>query len=75
MSKEEYEKFYNELINAEVVTLHEFEKKEIFEGCIPIEIMAKRGIDTLRFGPLKPVRIHRSTNWRKTTCNNSIKAG
>ena len=55
MNKEEYELFVNELINAEVVTLHEFEKREIFEGCMPIEIMAKRGIDTLRFGPLKPV--------------------
>lgn len=55
MNKEEYEKFYNELINAEIVTLHEFEKREIFEGCMPLEIMAKRGIDTLRFGPLKPV--------------------
>ena len=55
MNKEEYEKFYNELINAEIVTLHEFEKKEIFEGCMPVEIMAKRGIDTLRYGPLKPV--------------------
>ncbi len=55
MNEEEYEKFYNELINAEIVTLHDFEKKEIFEGCMPIEIMAKRGIDTLRFGPLKPV--------------------
>ena len=55
MSKEEYENFVNELVNAEVVTLHEFEKREIFEGCMPVEIMAKRGIDTLRFGPLKPV--------------------
>ena len=55
MNKEEYENFCNNLINAEVVTLHEFEKREIFEGCMPIEIMAKRGIDTLRFGPLKPV--------------------
>ncbi len=55
MNKEEYENFYRELINAEVVTLHNFEKKEIFEGCMPIEIMAKRGIDTIRFGPLKPV--------------------
>lgn len=55
MNKEEYESFYNELINAEVVTLHEFEKREIFEGCMPIEVMAKRGEDTLRFGPLKPV--------------------
>ena len=55
MNKEEYENFWNELINAKIVTLHDFEKKEIFEGCMPIEIMAKRGIDTLRFGPLKPV--------------------
>ena len=55
MNKEEYEKFYTELINAEIVTLHDFEKREIFEGCMPIEIMAKRGMDTLRFGPLKPV--------------------
>ena len=54
-NEEEYKKFYNELINAEVVTLHEFEKREIFEGCMPIEIMAKRGEDTIRFGPLKPV--------------------
>lgn len=55
MNKEEYEKFWYELTQAEVVTLHAFEKREIFEGCMPIEIMAKRGIDTLRFGPLKPV--------------------
>ena len=55
MNKEEYESFWTALVNAEVVTLHEFEKKEIFEGCMPIEIMAKRGKDTLRFGPLKPV--------------------
>ena len=55
MNKEEYETFVNELIKAEVVDLHEFEKGEIFEGCMPIEIMAKRGLDTLRFGPLKPV--------------------
>ena len=54
-SEEEYLKFYNELVNAEVVTLHEFEKREIFEGCMPIEVMAKRGKDTIRFGPLKPV--------------------
>ena len=55
INKEEYETFWNELVNAEVVELHEFEKREIFEGCMPIEVMAKRGIDTLRFGPLKPV--------------------
>ena len=55
MSQEEYKNFYQELIRAEVVTLHEFEKREIFEGCMPIEIMAKRGGETMRFGPLKPV--------------------
>ena len=55
MNKEEYDKFYKELVNAEVVELHDFEKKEIFEGCMPVEIMAKRGENTLRFGPLKPV--------------------
>ena len=55
MNKEEYENFWQELVNAEVVELHEFEKREIFEGCMPLEVMAKRGMDTLRFGPLKPV--------------------
>lgn len=55
MNQEEYERFWQELIDAEVVQLHEFEKKEIFEGCMPVEVMAKRGKDTLRFGPLKPV--------------------
>ncbi len=55
MNQEEYEAFWEALVNAEVVELHEFEKREIFEGCMPIEVMAKRGKNTLRFGPLKPV--------------------
>lgn len=55
MSQQEYENFVEELIRAETVVLHDFERKEIFEGCMPLEIMAKRGKDTLRFGPLKPV--------------------
>ncbi|MCI9177882.1 MAG: methylenetetrahydrofolate--tRNA-(uracil(54)-C(5))-methyltransferase (FADH(2)-oxidizing) TrmFO [Clostridia bacterium] len=55
MNQEEYEAFWANLVNAQTVILHEFEKREIFEGCMPIEIMAKRGKDTLRFGPLKPV--------------------
>lgn len=54
MTKEEYNKFYNELINAKKAPLHEFDKT-YFEGCLPIEIIASRGIDTLRYGPLKPV--------------------
>jgi len=55
MNQEQYEKFVHELINAEGVILHSFEKREIFEGCMPVEIMASRGLDTLRYGPLKPV--------------------
>ena len=55
MTKEEYEAFYNELINAEVVTKHSFENGGLFEGCMPIEEMARRGSQTLTYGPLKPV--------------------
>lgn len=56
MEKDEYNIFYNELINAEVAELHEFDKDfKVFEGCMPVEIMAKRGEKTLLFGPLKPV--------------------
>ena len=55
MSKEEYYAFVDALLAAEKVELHEFEKREIFEGCMPIEVMASRGRDTLRYGTLKPV--------------------
>lgn len=55
LNKEEYETFVSELLAAEKVTLHEFEKREIFEGCMPVEVMASRGKDTLRFGTFKPV--------------------
>ena len=55
MTKEQYLKFYNELINAEGVTLKDFENKKVFESCMPIEVMARRGEDAIRFGPLKPV--------------------
>lgn len=56
MNKEEYETFYNELINAESAELHSFDKRKgVYEGCMPIEVMASRGADTMRFGPLKPV--------------------
>ncbi|MBE7076764.1 MAG: methylenetetrahydrofolate--tRNA-(uracil(54)-C(5))-methyltransferase (FADH(2)-oxidizing) TrmFO [Clostridiales bacterium] len=57
MNKDEYLNFYNELVNAKTAELHEFEKNKIFESCMPIEIMAKRGVDGIRFGPLKPVGI------------------
>ena len=55
MTKDEYDAFYNELINAETAELKSFENKKVFEGCMPVEVMAKRGEQTLLFGPLKPV--------------------
>lgn len=55
MNKDEYYAFVDELVSAEKVELHDFEKKEIFDGCMPVEVMASRGRDTLRFGPLRPV--------------------
>ena len=55
MNKEEFEKFYKELVTADVTKVKDFEKEIYFEGCMPVEIMAKRGMQTLLFGPLKPV--------------------
>ncbi len=55
MEKDQYETFWNELVKAEVVELKGFEKEKVFEGCMPVETMAKRGFETLCFGPLKPV--------------------
>ena len=55
MSKQQYEAFYNELINAKEAPRHDFDKIELFEGCMPIEYMARRGEKTLTFGPLKPI--------------------
>ncbi|MGI6195154.1 MAG: methylenetetrahydrofolate--tRNA-(uracil(54)-C(5))-methyltransferase (FADH(2)-oxidizing) TrmFO [Eubacteriales bacterium] len=62
MTREEYDAFYDALINARVAELHDFDEEEqakaslnVFEGCMPVEVMARRGRDTLRFGPMKPV--------------------
>lgn len=55
MTKQEYENFAQELISAETAEVHSFENSEVFEGCMPIEVMAKRGMKTMLFGPLKPV--------------------
>ena len=54
-TKEEYDRFYDALTSAESATVHDFDKEKFFEGCLPIEVMAHRGRDTLRFGPMKPV--------------------
>ena len=55
MDKEQYEAFMKELVAAEEAPVHGFEDKNVFEGCMPVEVMARRGFDTLRYGPLKPV--------------------
>jgi methylenetetrahydrofolate--tRNA-(uracil-5-)-methyltransferase len=55
LTRDEYEAFYRALIEAESATVHDFDKERFFEGCLPIEVMAHRGPDTLRFGPMKPV--------------------
>ena len=55
LSKEEYEAFVNELVSAQEAEVHGFEDKKVFEGCMPVEVMARRGFETLRYGPLKPV--------------------
>ena len=55
LTREEYERFYDALMAAEKAPLHEFDDPRFFEGCLPIEVMAGRGVDTLRFGPMKPV--------------------
>ena len=55
LSKEEYEAFVTELVTAQEAEVHGFEDKKVFEGCMPVEVMARRGFETLRYGPLKPV--------------------
>ena len=55
MDREQYEAFMKELVSAEEAPVHGFEDKNVFEGCMPVEVMARRGFETLRYGPLKPV--------------------
>ncbi len=65
MDRKEYEEFYEELICAKTAKLHSFDIPKVYEGCMPIEVMAKRGKDTIRFGPLKPVGILDPANEKK----------
>jgi len=55
LTRDDYDRFYDALVTAESATVHDFDKERFFEGCLPIEVMAHRGRDTLRFGPMKPV--------------------
>lgn len=59
LDKDQYEHFVAQLLSAERAPLHDFEKAEYFEGCMPIEVIASRGLDTLRFGPMRPVGLER----------------
>lgn len=65
MNKEEYQVFWNELVNAEKTETKDFEKAIFFEGCMPVEEMASRGVDTLRYGPLKPVGLEHPVTGEK----------
>ena len=75
MSEEEYNLFWNELVNAEVVPLKRFEKEKVFEGCMPVETMGKRGIQTLLFGPLKPVGLEDPKTGKRTSCSGTASTG
>lgn len=81
MDKDEYLKFYDALVNAEIVKLKDFENRKVFEGCMPVEVLAKRNVDSLRFGPLKPVglidpktgkRPYAVVQLRRETLNNDM---
>ncbi len=70
MNKEEYEAFYEELINAESAETHSFDKrKQVYEGCMPIEVMASRGKDTIRYGPMKPAGLKDPSTGRMPYAN------
>ena len=64
LTRTEYDAFYDALVTAESATVHDFDKERFFEGCLPIEVMAHRGRDTLRFGPMKPVGLIDPKNGR-----------
>jgi methylenetetrahydrofolate--tRNA-(uracil-5-)-methyltransferase len=74
-TRDEYARFYDALAHAESATVHDFDKEKFFEGCLPIEVMAHRGVDTLRFGPMKPVGLidprQLSTTSVRWTCSRS----
>ena len=65
MNREEYESFMKELVSAEEAEVHGFEDTNVFEGCMPVEVMARRGFDTLRYGPLKPVGLKDPTTGKE----------
>ena len=69
LDREQYELFYNELINAQRAQLHDIDKPNVYEGCMPIEIMARRGPDTIRFGPMKPVGLRDPRTGRRPWAN------
>ena len=63
LTRDEYDRFYEALTTAESATVHDFDTERFFEGCLPIEVMAHRGRDTLRFGPMKPVGLVNPRDW------------
>lgn len=75
MNREEYEAFYEAIINAESAELHSFDrKKDVYEGCMPIEVLASRGKDTMRYGPLKPVGLIDPRTGRRPWANLQLRS-
>ena len=75
LTEEEYGRFHDALMTAESATVHDLDKEKFFEGCLPIEVMAHRGRDTLRFGPMKPVRSDRSAHGAFTVHGRAVASG
>ncbi len=75
MDEAEYRAFYDALVSAESATVHDFDKAQFFEGCLPIEVMAHRGRDTLRFGPMKPVGLPRPAYGPHSVRGGAVAAG
>ena len=75
LDEAEYHAFYDALVHAESATVHDFDREKFFEGCLPIEVMAHRGIDTLRFGPMKPVGLTDPRTGRRPYAGGAASSG
>ena len=74
-SADEYARFHEAIVTAEKASVHDFDNTKFFEGCLPIEVMAHRGQDTLRFGPMKPAGLTDPTHGAMAVCGGSAAAG
>ena len=77
MDKDQYDRFRNALVEAETIELKSFEQEDphFFEGCMPVEVLAKRGPKALTFGPMRPVGLSESTQWQTAVCGGTVAPG